>query len=101
MGTFIPEENDTMTLSFDDGADIECAVVAVFPAGGKDYIALLPLEGQGVDEDEVYIYRFIGAENEDDVKLEVIDNDEEWEMVSDAFDELLDSEEFDEIFEEE
>ena len=50
------------------------------------------------DEDEVYIYRFIGAENAEDVQLEDIETDEEWEMVSDAFDELLDSEEFDELF---
>ena len=51
-----------------------------------------------MDEDEVYIYRFIGAENAEDVQLEDIETDEEWEMVSDAFDELLDSEEFDELF---
>ena len=87
-----------MTLSFDDGAEIECAVIAVFPVGERNYIALLPFEDQGVDEDEVYIYRFIGAENAEDVQLEDIETDEEWEMVSDAFDELLDSEEFDELF---
>ena len=58
----------------------------------------LPFEDQGVDEDEVYIYRFIAAENAEDVQLEDIETDEEWEMVSDAFDELLDSEEFDELF---
>ena len=51
-----------------------------------------------MDEDEVYIYRFIAAENAEDVQLEDIETDEEWEMVSDAFDELLDSEEFDELF---
>ena len=98
MGTLIPEDDDTMTLSFDDGAEIECAVIAVFPVGERNYIALLPFEDQGVDEDEVYIYRFIGAENAEDVQLEDIETDEEWEMVSDAFDELLDSEEFDELF---
>ena len=53
MGTFIPEDDDTMTLSFDDGAEIECAVIAVFPVGERNYIALLPFEDQGVDEDEV------------------------------------------------
>lgn len=79
-------------------AEIECAVIAVFPVGERNYIALLPFEDQGVDEDEVYIYRFIAAENAEDVQLEDIETDEEWEMVSDAFDELLDSEEFDELF---
>lgn len=73
-------------------------MIAVFPVGERNYIALLPFEDQGVDEDEVYIYRFIAAENAEDVQLEDIETDEEWEMVSDAFDELLDSEEFDELF---
>ena len=44
MGTFIPEDDDTMTLSFDDGAEIECAVIAVFRVGERNYIALLPLD---------------------------------------------------------
>ena len=98
MEKLIPAEDDTMTLTFDDGVEMECAVVAVFPVGEKNYIALLPLEAQDKEEAEVYIYRII-ADNEDDVQLENIESDEEWEIVADAYDEFMDNEEFEELFE--
>ena len=34
----------TVTLSLDDGTELECDVLAIFPANGQMYIALLPLE---------------------------------------------------------
>ena len=81
---------------------MDCAVIAVFPAGERDYVALLPLEDQDAEEGEVFLYRFsVNGENEDDIQLDNIESDEEFEIVSDAFDELLDSEEFDELFDEE
>lgn len=30
-----------------------------FPAGENDYIALLPLEGEAAEQDEVYLYRYV------------------------------------------
>ena len=36
-------EEMTVTLTLDDGREIECVVLTIFPAGGKDYIALLPM----------------------------------------------------------
>ena len=59
------------------------------------YIALLPADA--TPESEIFLYRFL--ENGDDIDLQNIEDDEEFEIVSDAFDELLDEEEFDEIFE--
>ena len=44
------EEESTVTLTLDDGTELECAVVAIFPAGSNEYIALLPLEQD--DEEE-------------------------------------------------
>ena len=102
MGTFIPDEDDIVTVCLDDGTEMDCAVFAVFPAGESDYFALLPLEDQDAEEGEVFLYRFsVNGENEDDIQLDNIESDEEFEIVSDAFDELLDSEEFDELFDEE
>ena len=102
MGTFIPDEDDIVTVCLDDGTAMDCAVIAVFPAGERDYVALLPLEDQDAEEGEVFLYRFsVNGENEDDIQLDNIESDEEFEIVSDAFDELLDSEEFDELFDEE
>lgn len=66
----------------------------------KDYIALLPLDEDGNNEDgEVWFYQYEEDENNPDAepKLTYIDNDEEYENVADAFDEYLDNAEFDEI----
>ena len=100
MGNFTPNDEDTVTLSLDDGTELECAVLAVFPAGERDYIALIPLEDTDDEESEVFLYRFAEGEDEE-LLLDNIEDDEEYERVADAFDELLDSEEFDELFDEE
>lgn len=94
------EEEMTVTLTLDDGTELECVVLTIFPAGDKEYIALLPMEGDEAEEGEVYLYRYTedadGAPN-----LENIEDDDEYEIVADAFDELLDEQEYDEIVSEE
>ena len=86
----------TVTLALDDGTSQECSVLTIYPAGGKNYIALLPLDENGENEDgEVYIYRF--SEESGEPQLDNIESDEEYELASDGFDEWLDSQEFDEI----
>lgn len=88
--------NSTITLTMDDDTEVECAIIATFPAQDKDYIALLPLDENGENEDgEVYIYRF-SIDEENNPLLENIEDDDEYEIVSDAFDEWLDAAEFDE-----
>jgi len=94
----IPEK-DTVTLTLDDDTEVECEIVSIFPVGEKEYIALLPLEGSEAEDGEVFIYRYTETvDGEPD--LENIEDDDEYEAVADAFDELLDSEEFDEVDEE-
>lgn len=91
------EECDQITLTLEDGSDLICDVISVFPVKDKNYIALLP---SNEDPDaEIFLYRFI--ENGDEIELENIEDDEEFDMVSDAFDELLDAAEFDEMVGEE
>ena len=87
----------TVTLSLDDGTELECDVLAIFPANGQMYIALLPLEQEDGDEDDVYLYRY--SEDADGTPiLDNIESDEEYDIVADTFDELLDSAECDELF---
>ncbi len=94
------QEEMTVTLTLDDNTELECVVLTIFQAGEKDYIALLPMEGQDVEEGEVYLYRY--KETEEGVpELENIEDDQEYEIVADAFDELLDEAEYDEIVGEE
>lgn len=94
---FMDEEREemTVTLTLDDGTDLECVVLTIFEAGGRDYIALLPTEGEDADTGEVYLYRY--DETSGEPELSNIEDDDEYEIVADAFDELLDEQEFDEL----
>ena len=89
----------TVTLTLDNGEELECEVVSIFEAGDREYISLLPLGGEEEENGEVFIYRFkLSEDGEPD--LENIEDDAEYEMAADAFDEALDKMEFDEIVEE-
>ena len=90
------DEEMTVTLTLDDGTELECVVLTIFEAGEKEYIALLPLDGREAEDGEVYLYRYVEDIN-GNPDLENIDSDEEYEIVADAFDELLDSAEYDEL----
>lgn len=88
---------DHITLTLDDDSEIVCINLGTFEVGNNVYIALLP---EDADEDsEVFVYRYNEGEG-DDFSLENIEDDEEFEAVSEAFDEFMDQLEFDEIFEE-
>ncbi len=79
------EEEDIITLEYDDGVEEECGIIGVFDMDGKDYIALNPL-----GTDEVYIYGY--KEYEED--FELIDDltDEEFEKAIKEFEKLADQE---------
>ena len=94
------QEYNTVTLMLDDNTECECAIIRIFPAGDNDYIALLPLEGEAADNDEVYLYRY-KVEGDNEPILENIESDEEYELVSEAFDEELDAMEYEDLYEEE
>ena len=90
------DEEMTVTLTLDDGTELECVVLTIFEAGEKEYIALLPLDENGENEDgEVYLYRYY--EENGQPNLDNIDSDEEYEIAADAFDELMDTEQFNEM----
>lgn len=92
------QEEMTVTLTLDDDTVVECVVLTIFEAGGKDYIALLPVEGQESEEGEVFLYRYT-EDAEGQPTLDNIEDDDEYEIVADAFDELLDEQEYDELVE--
>ena len=88
-----------VTLDLDDGS-VDCAVVTIITVEDKDYIALMPLDENGENEDgEVWFYGY--KENPDDPNEEpeliYIEDDAEYEKVEEAFDEYLDNCEFDEL----
>ncbi len=98
------DEEMTVELELEDGTLVNCAVITIITVKDKDYIALLPLDEDGENEDgEVWFYGY--SENPDDPNEEpeliYIADDDEYEAVADAFDEYLDNCEFDEIIDEE
>lgn len=90
------EEEMTVTLTMDDGSEIECVILTIFEAGERDYIALLPMDSADAEEGEVYLYRYSEPEGGEPV-LDNIEDDDEYDMVADAFDEILDEQEYDEL----
>ncbi len=92
------EEYDTIVLTLDDDTELECIVLDVFEVDDQAYIALVSIE-----EEQVLIYRYHEVEDgeEDEFTLDTIDDEEEFELVSRAFNELfieeIDEEEWESI----
>ena len=100
----LDKEEMTVELELDDGSHVTCAVVTILTVAGKDYIALLPLEENGANTDgEVWFYRYSETPKDpnEEPELGYIEDDEEYEAVADAFDEFLDTAEFDELVDDE
>lgn len=94
------EEEITVTLTLEDDKEVECAVLTIYEAGDKEYIALLPLDEDGESaEGDVYLYRY--KEVDDEPVLENIEDDDEYEIAADAFDEWMDTQDFEELPDEE
>ena len=72
-----------ITLEFDDGDEVECEIMGVFEAAGKEYIALIPDDGT----DDVYIYGYKEV-GEDEYDLVDID-DAEFEIAVAEFDKIV------------
>ncbi len=89
------EDYGTVSLTLDDGSVLECVILTIYPAAGKEYIALLPTDENGETGEEVFIYRYIEVDGEPD--LENIIDDEEYEIALDAFDEWVDTQEWEEL----
>ena len=89
--SFDPQEM-FVTLDLDDGSQLECQILTIFDVDNQNYIALVPVD----NDEEVIFYRYFEDE-EGNPSLENIDSDDEFDAVSDRFDELLDEEEFDQM----
>jgi len=94
------EETVTVTLTLDNDEEVECAVLVIYTVDEQDYIALLPIDENGENDDgEVYLYRYNEVDGEPE--LSNIEDDDEYEAAADAFDEWLDEMEFEELDDEE
>jgi uncharacterized protein YrzB (UPF0473 family) len=90
--------DNILILVDEEGQEYEFEVQAELEIEGETYRVLIPLDEED-DEDEeeeeeveVLILKVVYDEDGNEFMAE-IEDEEEWEMVADAWDELLDSEE--------
>lgn len=75
------EDMDVIYLTLDDDTELECAVLGIFEVEDKEYIALLP-----IDDEEVLLYEYKELEDEEFDLLPI--EEEDFELVSEAFNAL-------------
>ena len=94
-------EEITVTLTLDNDETLDCLVLTIFNIGEKQYIALLPLGEDGESQNgDVFLYRYYDSED-GEPELDNIEDDEEYEMAADKFDEWMDTQEFEFLDDEE
>ena len=76
-------DEDFITLEFDDGQEVECEIMGIFECEGKEYIALIPDDGT----DDVYIYGYKEISDEEFELVDILD-DAEFEKVVAEFDKI-------------
>lgn len=96
METYTEPEDIYVTLDLEDGTELECLVLLRFPLLGRQYAALIPAGSEDDPDAEIYLYRF-GEDENGEAVVGNIEDDEEYEAVSDRYDEILDEIEYEEM----
>ena len=89
---FFNEATVAITLTDEDGNDVEAQILAVIEIEelGKEYAAVLPLDIQEDEADEMEALIFVYSEDEDgNPVFESLDDAEEYEIVSSVFNQFF------------
>jgi uncharacterized protein YrzB (UPF0473 family) len=86
------QEKDIITLCSEDGEETTFEVLGVITVEDQDYAFLVPLDDE--DSEEAYIFR-IDKDGDEDILVEVEDDDE-FEKVAQAWEEIY-GDEFDDF----
>ena len=81
-----------LTVELDEGGEATFQILKIFEVNGQDYIAVCPTDGC----EDVYFYRHF-EDADGNPSIGNIETDEEFEEVTDVFDQILDDEEFDQM----
>lgn len=82
------DEEPVIYVTFEDeDKEVPCSVLDIFECEGREYIAIVPQDVESEEEAEVLFYRY--SEDGEDVKLDEVETDEEWEKVAALFDETF------------
>ena len=91
------EMMDVLVLVDDEDKEHEFELIGELEVDGANYKVLIPLdelEDEDAEEEEVVILKSTLDENGEEL-LSDIEDDEEWEKVADAWDEAMESGQFD------
>ncbi len=80
-------ESEMITLISEDGIEHEFEVEAILEVDDEKYAVLVPMGPEYENSDEAVIMKF-GNEDGEEILLD-IESDEEWNMVADAYDEII------------
>lgn len=82
-------EPEIIYIPDEEGNEEEFEVIMKFEVEGSDnkYMMVVPLDSDDEETDEVYAFRY--EEEGDELKLYTIDDEEEWNMVEETFNTLL------------
>lgn len=76
-------EEPVIYVTFEDeNKEVACDVLGIFEVADVEYIALAPQ-----DEEDILIYRY--SEEGEEIKLDEIESDEEYDKVAAEFDEMF------------
>ncbi|GAA0442766.1 DUF1292 domain-containing protein [Lentibacillus halophilus] len=86
------EEKERIIIPDENGEEHLFEVLFTFDVDktGYSYIAVMPVDQQENEEVEVYAFRYEEQEKDDDLSLFPIESDEEWEMVEEMLNTLID-----------
>jgi uncharacterized protein YrzB (UPF0473 family) len=89
------DEPEIIFIQNDDGEDEEFEVIMRFEVedSGQNYMMVVPIDGDPT-VDEVYAFRY--EDKGEDLQLFLIEDDEEWAIVEETFNTLLDELEIEE-----
>ena len=91
-------ESLTVTLTLQNDEELECDVLTIFETDGRQYIALLPLNDEGDSDDgQIYLYRLTDNGEGEEPGLENILDDDEFDRVSEAFNDWMEEQDFGDI----
>ena len=84
------EEQLVITLTDQNGNNVNCSVVTTIEHNGRDYIALLPEEADDEGNFNILLFRYRMAE--EGIQIENITADMEFDEISSIFEQVLDNE---------
>ncbi len=91
----LPEEEESMiiTLTDEDGSELEFEVIAKYEKNGEQYFAMIPAEEDANAPDDVCEYIILKlAKDGDEEILVTVDDDDELDDIADYFDDLFSQE---------